>query len=83
MDRFYEDEYIVVTPEDDDCLRAVKKRLSGLPMAERSLFLMFLEEGTYSAVARKLRCSVPTVSKKIRAIKKKIKLNTEEICRDY
>lgn len=86
QDRNYEDyegDYLVISSEDDDCLRAIRERIAELPMAERRIMVMYIEAGTYSAVAKQLKCSVPTVSKKIRGIKKKIKLKIDSVCRDY
>lgn len=76
-------EYIEFNIEDDDCIRSIKETLRALPLPEKVIYTMYLEEGTYSEVAKQLRCSVPTVSKKVRAISERIKQKTEEICKGY
>ena len=76
----YEGEYITVSSEDDDCLRAIKDSIRDLPMAERMIMVMYVEAGTYSEVAKHLRCSVPTVSKRIKAIKAKLGRKVETVC---
>ena len=69
----YETEYIDSQFEDDDDMFRIREALKELPMAERKIFLMYTEQGTYSSVAKALHCSVPTVSKKIEQIRSKIK----------
>ena len=76
-------EYIEFSLEDDDCLRSIKEVMRSLPLPEKVIYTMYLEEGTYSEVAKQLKCSVPTVSKKVRAISEKIRVKTEEICKGY
>lgn len=75
-------EYIEFSIEDDDCIRSIKETLRALPLPDRTIYMIWLEEGTYSEVAKQLRCSVPTISKKVRAISERIKQKTEEICKD-
>lgn len=75
-------EYIEFNIEDDDCIRSIKETLRALPLPDRTIYTIWLEEGTYSEVAKQLRCSVPTISKKVRAISERIKQKTEEICKD-
>lgn len=70
----YEGDYLRPDPEDDDTLRGIRERIAALPLPERRIFIMYTEYGTYSEVAKILKCSVPTVSKKIREIRKKILL---------
>lgn len=69
----YEGDYLADSPEDDDTMRALRERIRNLPLPERKIFIMYTELGTYSEVAKILKCSVPTVSKKIREIREKIK----------
>lgn len=76
----YEREYLDYGKEDDDCLRAIREELRSLPLAERRIYIMYVEAGTYSEVAKQLHCSVPTVSKKIRAIRDKLREKTETEC---
>lgn len=76
----YEGEYITVNGEDDDCLRSIKDSIRELPLAERMIMVMYVEAGTYSEVAKQLRCSVPTVSKRIKMIKAKLGKKVEGAC---
>lgn len=69
----YEGDYLADNPNDDDTMRALRERIRNLPLPERKIFIMYTELGTYSEVAKILKCSVPTVSKKIREIREKIK----------
>ena len=68
----YEGDYLADNPNDDDRMRALRERIRNLPLPERKIFIMYTELGTYSEVAKILKCSVPTVSKKIREIREKI-----------
>lgn len=68
----YEGDYLADSPEDDDTMRALRARIRNLPLPERKIFIMYTELGTYSEVAKILKCSVPTVSKKIREIREKL-----------
>lgn len=79
----YEGDYITLTGEDDDCMNAVRETIRGLPLPERKIFIMYVEEGTYSGVAKILNCSVPTVSAKIKAIQAKIREKTNRECAEY
>lgn len=79
----YEGDYINIGLDDDDCLEGLRERIRALPLPERKIFLMWVELGTYSEVAKILHCSVPTVSSKIRAILEKLKIDIDSICRDY
>ena len=78
----YEGDYVTITPDDDDCVSSIKEELKRLTLAERTIYLMWLNLGTYSAVAKVLKCSVPTISKKCRAISEKIHKKTEKICQE-
>lgn len=69
------------SPEDDDCTMGIKDAIRGLSLPERRIYLMWMEEGTYTEVAKSLRCSVPTVSKKVRAIKDKIRKKVDKACK--
>ena len=80
----YEGDYVVFRPDlDDDCMKAVRDELGRLSLAERRIFLMYLEAGTYTEVSKELKCSVPTISKKCRQIAAKIAKKTEKICREF
>lgn len=78
----YECDYVTITPDDDDCVSSIKEELRRLTLAERTIYLMWMEMGTYSEVAKALKCSVPTISKKCRAISEKIHKKTEKICKE-
>lgn len=78
-----EDEYLRIDfIEDSECLVCLKETIMGLPLPDRNIMLMYIEEGTYSAVAKRLKCSVPTVSKKIRKIREEIKIKIKPKCND-
>ena len=68
----YEGDYLTDSPADDDNMRELRERIRNLPLPERRIFIMYTELGTYSEVAAILKCSVPTVSKKIREIREKL-----------
>lgn len=68
----YEGDYLTDRPEDDDTMLELRRRIRNLPLPERKIFIMYAELGTYSEVAKILKCSVPTVSKKIREIREKL-----------
>lgn len=60
--------------EDDDRLRTIKERIFlRLTEAERRIFLMWVEKGSYAAVARLFKSSPPTVRKRIAEIMEKLK----------
>lgn len=80
----YEGDYVVFRPDaDDDCMKAVRAELQRLTLAERRIFLMVLEAGTFTEVSHELHCSVPTISKKFKAIADKIAKKTEKICKEF
>ena len=69
-----ENEYMEPRESDDDRIRGIKERMrTRLSLAERRILIYYIELGTYSEVAKILRCSVPTVSKKIREIREKLR----------
>lgn len=68
---------------DDDCMRRVRDEVKRLPLPERKIFLLYLEVGSFTEVAKELHCSVPTASHKVKAIRDKIKKASEDICMDY
>lgn len=65
-------EYLQVTEEDDDQMLELKSKINGLTQPERIVFLLYAEEGTYTAVAKALKCSNPTVKKYIDKIRQKL-----------
>ena len=61
-----------ITPLDDDEMVFYKTALKSLPEAERRIFTLYMELGTYTSVARLLKSSPPTAKKVIDNIRKKI-----------
>ena len=71
--KYDEVDYLTVTDEDDDRIVRIKEMLKGLRKVERDIFLTYVEEGTYAAVARRYNVSAPTAKTYINAIKKTLK----------
>ena len=71
--KYDEVDYLTVTDEDDDRIVRIKEMLKGLRKVERDIFLTYVEEGTYAAVARRYNVSAPTAKTYINAIKNKLK----------
>lgn len=61
------------TLEDDDRMLGIKEKLFKLTEAERRIFLIYLDEGTYTGVAKFFGVSPPTSKKKIKNIIEKLK----------
>lgn len=59
--------------EDTDEMYAIKERFFKLSEAERRIFIVYLDEGTYTGVAKFFGCSPPTAKKKIKNIIEKFK----------
>lgn len=57
---------------DDDLMAGIKERLSYLKKVERDIFLVYVNEGSYAAVAKKYNVSAPTAKSYINKIKKKL-----------
>lgn len=58
--------------EDDELLR-IKERVQRLDVPSKNIWLLYCENGcTYSAVARILHSSPPTVKRKIERIRERI-----------
>jgi hypothetical protein len=73
-DKIYtEDEYTTVTEEDDDRIVNIKEKLKKFRKVERDIFLTYVNEGTYAAVAKKYNVSAPTAKSYINIIKEKLK----------
>lgn len=68
----YSVDYLNAGGDDDDYMARVRDAINSLPLAEKRMFVMYTEFGTYSEVAKQLKCSVPTISKHIKKIRKKI-----------
>ena len=66
-------EYFSIGKDDDDELLELKNAVySELNEAERRILTLFLDLGTYAAVARELGVAPNTIKKKIRDIKWKL-----------
>lgn len=61
------------TIEDDDRMADIKERLFNLTEAERRIFLIYLDEGTYAGVAKFFGVSRPTARKYVKKILEKLK----------
>ena len=57
---------------DDDLIVCIKERLLNLKKVERDIFLVYVNEGSYAAVAKKYNVSAPTAKSYISIIKKKL-----------
>lgn len=66
------EEYVTVNKDDDDRLVNIKERLMNLKKVERDIFLVYVNEGSYAAVAKKYNVSAPTAKSYISIIKKKL-----------
>ena len=67
------DEYTAVDRmNDDDLIAGIKERLLNLKKVERDIFLVYVNEGSYAAVAKKYNVSAPTAKSYISIIKKKL-----------
>lgn len=65
--------------KDNDTTAKIKAAINNLREVEKVIFSVYIEEGTYTAVAKKYNVSVPTARTYIMKIKEKIK---EEIGND-
>lgn len=57
---------------DDDLMAGIKERLLNLKKVERDIFLVYVNEGSYAAVAKKYNVSAPTAKSYINIIKNKL-----------
>ena len=75
MSKLYtEDEYTTVTKEDDDMMVNIKEKLRSLRKVERDIFMTYVNEGTYAAVADKYNVSAPTAKSYINIIREKFRV---------
>ena len=58
--KIFEDDYIPNTMEDDEMIYRIKQAVQDLKPVERKIFLTYVEGGTYTAVAKTYKVSVPT-----------------------
>ena len=66
-------EYFTVRPEDDDEMLELKNAVyTELNEAERRIFVLYIDSGTYAGAARILGIAPNTVKNKIKVIKDKI-----------
>lgn len=79
METMIED-YKIDEWEDDDLMWKIKTALTLLRPVERTIFMTFVEGGTYTSVAKAYGVSVPTARTYILRIKEKIMklINGEE-----
>lgn len=70
---YIEDDYITVNKDDDDEMVGIKEKLKNLKRVEREIFLIYVNSGTYAAVAKKYNVSAPTAKSYIMMIKEKLK----------
>lgn len=66
------EEYVTVNKDDDDRLVNIKEKLLNLKKVERDIFLVYVNEGSYAAVAKKYNVSAPTAKTYINIIKSKL-----------
>lgn len=75
MSKIYtESEYTTITVDDDDMMVNIKDKLRSLRKVERDIFMTYVNEGTYAAVAAKYNVSAPTAKSYINIIREKIKI---------
>lgn len=67
-----EEEYLPNINDTDEIL-ALKNIFFKLPEAERRIFMIYLDEGTYTGVSKFFGCSPPTAKKYIKKIIEKFK----------
>lgn len=71
--KYTTEEYTAVDRmNDDDLIADIKERLLNLKKVERDIFLVYVNEGSYAAVAKKYNVSAPTAKSYISIIKKKL-----------
>lgn len=67
------EEYTAVDKmNDDDLMACIKERLLNLKKVERDIFLVYVNEGSYAAVAKKYNVSAPTAKSYINIIMNKL-----------
>lgn len=69
--------YLDYAPDgtEDDELLAIKERVAALDTPSKNIWLLYCEHGTYTAVARLLHSSSPTVKRKVEKIRERILSN--------
>lgn len=58
--------------EDDDDMLKWKKALSSLPIAERIIFIIYSEFGSYRSLAKLFNVSHPLMIKEVKSIRAKL-----------
>lgn len=71
--KYTTDDYLNVTVDDDDTMVGIKEKLGSLRQVERDIFLTYVNEGSYAAVAEKYNVSAPTAKTYINKIKDKFR----------
>ena len=59
--RIIDEDYTVVTDEDDDEMLLIKEAISKLNGVQRKIYLSYVENGTYTATAEEFGVSIPTI----------------------
>lgn len=62
-------------PDEDELVEA----LMMLPVTDRNLFIIYMEQGSLVKTAQHLKVSVQTLRREIRRIKEQIKINHEQL----
>jgi hypothetical protein len=65
-------DYCTVTPEDDDEMLAYKTAMLKLPDVKLKIWLLYVDLGTYTGLARFLKNSPPTAKKVVSEIRNMI-----------
>lgn len=71
--RYIEEDYLMITEEDDDLMVGIKEKLMKLKRVERDIFMVYVNSGTYASVAKKYNVSAPTAKSYINIIRDKLK----------
>lgn len=58
--------------QDDDRMRELKDRVRSLPEGQKRILYLYLDLGTYTDVAKLLKCSPSSVRKTIKKVRRKL-----------
>ena len=61
MMKIFDEDYTVVTEEDDDEMVLIKEAIKSLTPVQRKIYLLYVETGTYTATANEFGVTVPTI----------------------
>lgn len=77
--KIYDPDYEPNRMEDDEMIFKIKQAVQMLRPVEKTIFLTYTEEGTYTAVAKKYHVSVPTAKNYVlNVISKILKMINED-----